>query len=139
MEDGTTVATNMQDAWLTSRMRGIAPDRDDPFVEIRKEVEAGPSKMGSYGVHGNTQRELLRLAEEAKAYAQAAKANDAEVPTHLWNDRIVMPKITKERRDRALAGLQKLGFQWHQRILVKDCVAFMRKRHGEHWKEGARR
>ena len=81
------------------------------FVEIRKEVEAGPSKMGSYGVHGNAQRESLRLEEEAKAYAQAAKANDAEVPTHLWNDRIVMPKITKEWWDRALAGLRKLGFR----------------------------
>jgi hypothetical protein len=109
------------------------------FVEIRKEVEAGPSKMGSYGVHGNAQRESLRLEEEAKAYAQAAKANNAEVPTHLWNDRIVMPKITKERWDRALAGLRKLGFRRYQRILVKDWVAFVRKRHGEHWKEGARR
>ncbi len=43
LEDGTTVATNMQDVWLTSRMRGMAPDRVGPFAKICKEVEVGPS------------------------------------------------------------------------------------------------
>jgi hypothetical protein len=139
LEDGTTVATNMQDLWLTARMSGMAPDRDDPFVKIRKEVEAGPLKMGSYGVHGNAQRESLRLVEEAKAYARAVKADDAEVPTHLRDDRISAPEIPKEQQDRALAGLRKLGFQWFWRVLMKDCAAFVRKRHGEHWREGGRR
>ncbi len=37
----------------------MALDRDDPFFEIRKEVEAGQLRMGSYGMHGDAQRESL--------------------------------------------------------------------------------
>ena len=113
LECGTTVSTNIQQSWLKSRMLGMAPDRDDPFVGVRKEMEAGHHKMGSYGVHGDAQRESLRLVlEEAKAYARAVKADDAEVPTHLWDDRVNATDVPKRQKVKALSGFRKLGFRW---------------------------
>jgi hypothetical protein len=44
--------------------------------------------MGSYSMHSNAQRESLCLIEEAKSFAKAVKADDAEVPTHLWNNQV---------------------------------------------------
>ncbi len=110
LENGTIVSTNIQDSWLNARMLEMAPDRDDPFVKTCKEVEAGPLRMGSYGVHSDAQQELLRLVEEAKAHARAVKANDAEVPTHLWDNWVSAPEIPKEQRDMALTRFRRLGF-----------------------------
>jgi hypothetical protein len=112
LECGITVSTNIQQSWLKSRMLGMAPDRDDPFVGVRKEMKAGHHKMGSYGVHGDAQRESLRLVEEAKAYARAVKADDAEVPTHLWDDRVNATDVPKRQKVKALSGFRKLGFRW---------------------------
>ena len=44
--------------------------------------------MGSYGILVDSQIKSLRKIKEAKEFAKAVKANDAEVPTQLWNDRI---------------------------------------------------
>ena len=65
--------------------------------------------MGLYGVHGDAQSKSLCLVEEAKAFARAVKADDTEVPIHLWNDRVRVLGVSKERRDKALVGLHKLG------------------------------
>ncbi len=48
LENGVTVSTSIQESWLKSRILGMAPDQDDPFAEIRKEVKRGILKMGSY-------------------------------------------------------------------------------------------
>ena len=76
---------------------GFAQERDDPFVEARAGVES--AKLGSYGIHGDAQRESLLMVEEAKEFAKAVKADDAEIPLFLWNNRIKAPGVTKERRD----------------------------------------
>jgi hypothetical protein len=98
LENRVTVCTSIQESWLKARMLRMAPDQDDLFVRICKEVERGPLKMGSYGVHGNAQQESLCLVEEAKAVALVVKADDVEVPTHLWNDQVYTAEVLKERR-----------------------------------------
>ncbi len=65
-----------------------------------------------------------------KDYAKAVKADDANIPVHLWNDRVKAPGISKEKRDAAMTGFQKLGLRLFLRGLVKDCVAHMREAHG---------
>ncbi len=97
--------------------------------------------MGSYGVHGDAQRESLRLVlEEAKAYARAVKADDAEVPMHLWDNRVNATDVPKRQKVKALSGFRKLGFRWFRRGLVWDCFEFMRSEHGKDWREsGIRR
>jgi hypothetical protein len=63
LENGVTVSTRIQELWLKSRISGMAPDQDDPFAKIRKEVKRGPLKIGSYGVHGDAHQESLCLVE----------------------------------------------------------------------------
>jgi len=110
---------------------GFAQERDDLFVKARAEVK--PAKLGSYGIHGDAQRELFLKVEEAKKFAKAVKADDAEIPLFLWNNRIKAPGVTKERRDAALDSFRKLGFAWFMQGLRRDCTRYMRKTHCEDW------
>jgi hypothetical protein len=63
----------------------------------------------------------------------AVKADNAEVPVYLWNDRIRLEGTPKERRDAALNGLRKMGHHWFMRGLVQDCMSVMRCMHGQSW------
>ena len=84
LEGGVTLTTSHFEAFLIPRLKGLATDRDDPFNKVRKDVAcgvAGQPRMGSFRVHGDAQRESLRLIEEAKAFSKAVKADDAEVPS----------------------------------------------------------
>jgi hypothetical protein len=89
--------------------------------------------MGSYRVHGDAQRKSLCLVKEAKAFAKAVKADDAEIPIHLWNDRVRAPGISKEKRDNALVGLRKLGFRLFRKRQLKDCSAYLASAYGVDW------
>jgi hypothetical protein len=143
LEDGTTIGTSTHDSWLQPRYatgpgnpNGLAPDQDDPFGDIRKTIAASRSrgsKIGSYGILGDAQLESLRRIEEAKEYAKAVRSDDADIPVHLWNDRVRAPGISKEKRDAALTGFRKLGLRVFLRGLVKDCVAHMKETHGSGW------
>jgi len=116
------------EVFLIPRLRGFAPDQDDPLNKVREDVAhgvAGLPRMGSFGVHGDAQRKSLRLEEEAKAFSKAVKADDAEVPMHLWNDRVTMPGLPAETRNTAFDGIRRLAFQFFMANLLTDCV-----RHG---------
>jgi hypothetical protein len=63
------------------------------------------------------------------------KADDTDIPVHLWNDMVKAPGISKEKRDVALTGFQKLGLCLFLRGLVKDCAAHMKETHGPDWME----
>jgi hypothetical protein len=63
LENEVTVSTSIQESWLKSRILGMAPDQDDLFAKIRKEVKRGIFKMGSYGMHGDAQQESICLVE----------------------------------------------------------------------------
>lgn len=90
-------------------------------------------KLWSYGIHVDSQQDSLRKIQEAKEFAKAVKADNAEIPVYLWNARGKSPGITQERQDAALTAFQKLGFWWFMRGLTRDCVAYMRETHGTNW------
>jgi hypothetical protein len=68
-------------------------------VEIRQTISATRSrgKIGSYDILGDAQLESLQRIEEAKEFAKAVKADDPEIPVHLWNDRVKALGISKMR------------------------------------------
>jgi hypothetical protein len=82
---------------------------DDPFMSSRRAVELGQGsakqKIGLYRVHVDAQYKSLVRIEEAKAFAKAVKADDAEIPKHLWNNLIMMGPAPKEQ-GAALAGFR---------------------------------
>jgi hypothetical protein len=107
-----------------------AEDQDDPFVDLRTDTLL---EFGSLGVHLNMQREVLEKVVDAKAFAKVVKADDAEVPVHLWNEMIRAPGITTAKRDAALTVLWKLGHCWFLCGLVWDCTTYLRRVHGANW------
>jgi hypothetical protein len=90
LESGEMVDTSEGEAALLAprRRRLVAPDWDSPFNKVLREIEREGLKMGSYHVHGNAQQESLLLVDEAKAFAKAAKADNAKIPMHLWNNHV---------------------------------------------------
>jgi len=77
--------------------------------------------------------------EESKDFARAVKADDAEIPIHLWNDRVRAPGVSKERRDKALVGLRKLGFRRFRKVLLRDCSVYLASAYGADWERQPRR
>ena len=107
LEDSTTASASTYNDWLSpgyatweGNPNGFALEWDDPFVKVWAEVN--PTKMGSYGIHGDAQRDLLLKVEEAKEFAKAVKADDTKIPLFLWNNRVEAPGIPEARRDAAL-------------------------------------
>ena len=138
LEDGTTVGTSTYEAWLAPRYatwpgnpNGLAADQDDPFAEVRSKTR--PSRIGSYGVLGDAQRDSLHKVEEAKDYSKAVKHDDANIPLHLWNDRVKAGDTPREKVDWALDVFRKVLLRWYMRRLTRDCVAHMREAHGKEW------
>jgi hypothetical protein len=53
-------------------------------------------------MHVDSQQEAVEKVDEAKAYAKAIKADDAEVPLHLWSERTRAPGVTQAKGDAVL-------------------------------------
>jgi len=141
MEKGATPWTNTAETyliarWATGEGTQFAEDADNPFADLR----ADPSlHYGSYGVHVDSQLDSLKKIVEAKEFAKAVRADDAEVPKYLWNDRVrCPPDVTKAQRDIALEAFRKLGHRWFLRGLVRDCLAYVHTTHGTMWEKPRR-
>ena len=141
MEKGATLWTSTAESYLIARWAmgegtQFAEDADDPFEDLR----ADPSlHYGSYGIHVDAQLDSLQKIAEAKEFAKAVKADDAEVPKYLWNDRVrCPPDVTKAQRDVALEAFRKLGHRWFIRVLVRDCLAYVHTTHGTMWEKPRR-
>jgi hypothetical protein len=80
LENGNTIGAHVSEAWLAPQWEPgkYAGDQNDPF---REELSNKQLRMGSYGILVDSQIESLRKVGEAKEFAKAVKANDAEVPT----------------------------------------------------------
>jgi hypothetical protein len=136
-ERGRTVTTHFGE----SRLKGsyapgqFAEDVIYPFGDINTDK----LKMGSYGIHVDSQIDSLRKVKEAKDFAKAVKADDAEIPLWLWNDRIRSENASQEERERLFTWLRVLGHGRYVRALTRDSAAYMLARHGSGWQTKARR
>jgi hypothetical protein len=101
LENGATVWTNTKESWLKPRWAPgeFAEDQDDPFDDFHAEPT---SRLGSYGLHIDSQLDSLEKVVQAKAFAKAVKLDEANVPAYLWNNWVRAPGTTIERRDWAL-------------------------------------
>jgi hypothetical protein len=97
------------------------------------------TQAGSYGVHIDAQHTALKLVDEAKAYAKAVKADDADVPVELWDNRIACAGVCPVKKRVALAAFRVLGWRWFMKCLLRDGVRFMKERHGIDWASRPRR
>ncbi len=126
-----TRESRLRARWAQGPGTDFAEDKDDPFADLR----ADPSlRFGSYGLHINSQREALEKVVQAKAFAKAVKANDADVPIYLWNNRVRASGVSKDWRDAALkVVLWKFCLRCWLRSLMEDCLAYVRRTYGSTW------
>ncbi len=136
MEKGAMVWTKMRESWLKARWATgpgtqFADDKDDPFANLRADPNL---KIGSYGIDVDAQHNALAKIVEAKAFAKAFKADDAEVPVYLWNNPIkTLSSITEAQRDKALNILHELNHRLFLRRLLWDCLAYIHGIHSIKW------
>ncbi len=101
LENGTTVCTDTKESWLKPRWAPgeFAEDQNDPFSNFHAEPTL---RLGSYGLHIDSQLDSLEKVVQAKAFSKAVKLDDANVPAYLWNDWVWAPGTTIKRQDWAL-------------------------------------
>ncbi|MGA0861210.1 MAG: hypothetical protein ACO3R2_16720, partial [bacterium] len=75
---------------------------------------------------------MVNAVEEAAIGKKAVKADEAQVPVHLWNDRI-QSQVEKSRKNSALTGLRDFGLQLFRRALYLDCVEHLKEEFGHDW------
>jgi len=84
-------------------------------------------------LHIDSQRDALEKAVQAKVFAKAVKADDADVPVYLWNDWVKVSGVPEEQRDIALDALRKLCLRRCLRSLLQDCLVYVRRTYGSTW------
>ena len=112
---------------------GIVVERDtggqgDQNLNSRSDEEEEEHTCNWSGV----QDELLDLIKQARDIAKAVKADDAEVPVHLWNERVCRGRVS-EQEAKALDVIRGLCMRSYRRRLVRDCGRWMRHKHGVEW------
>ena len=112
--------------------RDMDLDKCEEFRQWRRDM-AKDGELGSFGVLMDSQVHALRRIQEEKRYAKAVKADDAEVPLHLWNDRVTIPGFSDKRRDAALAAIRRVAHKLFLRTVRRDCWRHMADEHGPDW------
>ncbi len=89
-------------------------------------------------VQEECQTRLVEAKDEQKQ--KAAKADDAEVPVHLWNDVIKEGATLRKDRcdcdgcvDHAVSVLRELGLKRFWKRLYDDCIQRLRENYGREW------
>jgi hypothetical protein len=60
-------------------------------------------------------------------------------PFDWWRSRRTLALgVSKERRDKALVGLRKLGFHRFRKVLLRDCLAYLASAYGSDWERKPR-
>ncbi len=86
----------------------------------------------------NIQAEAQVHLADAKDQQKAAKADDAEVPVHIWNDVIKEGATARDDRcdsciDYAVSVLREWGLKRFWRRLYDDCIQRLRQNYGRDW------
>ena len=79
---------------------------------------------------------MLDAVSKATIGQKAVKSDDAEVPVHLWNMRIIGTSQDEMWKKRAIAldGFRKFGLRLFWRGLFKDCIDRLYRKFGTAWK-----
>jgi hypothetical protein len=90
LENGATVWTDMVESWLKPWWAPgkFAKNQDDLFANFHVEPML---RLGSYGLHIDSQLDSLEKVVQAKAFSKAVKSDDANVPNYLWNNQVRAP------------------------------------------------
>ena len=92
-----------------------------------------PSIAQSNKVSTTASQATLDSIAQVTIGKKAVKADDAAVPTFLWNDRILLVP-SGEEKDQALTGFRTFGLQMFRRALYLDCMEYIAAEFGTNWR-----
>jgi hypothetical protein len=87
---------------------------------------------------GKMEDDLQRIIKEQHDLAKAVKADDAVVPVHLWDVRILRRAASSQEAG-ALERIRQFGMRVYRRRLLTDCVKYLDGTHGNEWRNGRTR
>jgi hypothetical protein len=70
----------------------------------------------------------ILMEQEQKRMQTATKSDDAEVPEHLWDSRI-LPHLLQGERTKILKPIRTLALRWWRRNLLRDFLKWFKKEH----------
>ena len=77
----------------------------------------------------------LNMVKDQAIGKKAVKADDAEVPVHMWNDRINLgPNGELIDKDVFLTDLRDVGHRLFRRALFVDCIDYLDSEFGPEWR-----
>ena len=126
--------TTLQILQGASRMlMGVAGRSVLDEVSARPEVSlggcTGVNPAISHPVDTEPSRALTQsTADRQERTRKATKADDAEVPVYLWNDRII--KNASELQAKALDSFRKFCFRWWRKNICREFMGWYEKKHG---------
>eukprot|EP00984_Skeletonema_dohrnii_P009298 scaffold3548_cov79-Skeletonema_dohrnii-CCMP3373.AAC.5 len=80
--------------------------------------------------------ESLEAASAALHVSKAVKADDAEVPTHIWDERVFKNDLkpsSDAQKEAAVATLRRFGLGIYWKNLLGDCRERLRTNFGQKW------
>mmetsp|Transcript_11711 Transcript_11711/g.19385 ORF Transcript_11711/g.19385 Transcript_11711/m.19385 type:complete len:1450 (-) Transcript_11711:1434-5783(-) len=133
----------------------IFPDWSGPELAVRPEAKLGlfVDKVEEPSVVSLSESPMFVIPQssvdsiaEDKKFSKAVKSDDAEVPVHLWNDRLFNTKVNSNNtasssepsRVNAANKLRELGLRMYRRSLRKDCLTRVNTRFGKGWQTAPR-
>jgi hypothetical protein len=84
----------------------------------------------------DVQLALIKLLHDE---AKAVKADDAEVPVHLWNQFVARRETVDQATTKALETIRCFALRYYRRKLTRDCTKYLRTMHGQGWNAQKRR
>ena len=117
---------------LTEGDNELMEEEEEASTSVEHKAVLTKQRVDKIGAEA--QERLREVIDQSKA----AKADDAEVPEHLWNDVIREGATPNHERcsgcvDYAVGVLRAWGLKRFWKSLRADCIARLRKNYGTNW------
>lgn len=96
-------------------------------------IGSSTSAASAATIKATASPDILKDIEDAAIGKKAVRADDAEVPVHLWNSRIPESDRVKDGHQ-ALNGFRSFGLQLFRRALYLDCMEYLDTEYGSDWR-----
>ena len=94
--------------------------------------QAAPDSCKSHSASASPSKQRLKQIKEEHDKAKAIKSDNAEVPIHLWDERIVRG-VPSTAHIKALQVIRRFTLREYRKRLRRDCSKYLRHTHGPKW------
>jgi hypothetical protein len=101
----------------------------DGFLEVSEQVQIETKPLAQERAALCSEAELRHQEEvDLKRYQALTKADDTEVPAHIWDQRI-LPRLPQKEREPILNTIRGLALRWWRRNVMRDFLRWFKATH----------